>query len=259
MSETEITLGTLQSLAKGEDWRLQLAHDRPYHLLIWITRGQGRLLLDGQRKGVGTHNAIFVPAGALFSVEIGRQTTGLAVTIPAATPLRLPERPRLLRIRDVHVQTELTGFIDAASRENQRAAPLYHDALEAHMALVSVWLRRQIALPEHMPERSNAAQRLSAKFAHRVSAHYATGAAMAEHAAALGVTPTHLTRAVKAATGKTAADILTERVLHAALSLLSGTPHPAKQIAQHLGFGSAAYFTRFIKHHTGHAPSALRG
>ena len=75
----------------------------------------------------------------------------------------------------------------------------------------------------------------------------------------LGVTPTHLTRALKAATGKTASDVLTERVLHAARCLLEETKQPAKDIARHLGFGSAAYFTRFIQQHTGQTPSQLRG
>jgi AraC family transcriptional activator of pobA len=31
------------------------------------------------------------------------------------------------------------------------------------------------------------------------------------------------------------------------------------QIAADLGFGSAAYFSRFILHHTGKTPSDLRG
>jgi len=81
---------------------------------------------------------------------------------------------------------------------------------------------------------------------------------MAAYADELGVTSTHLTRAVKSATGKTAADLLTERVLHAGRSLLGETAQPAKDIARHLGFGSAAYFTRFIQHHTGLPPSKLR-
>ena len=81
---------------------------------------------------------------------------------------------------------------------------------------------------------------------------------MATYAEALDVTPTHLSRAVKAATGKTAADILTERVVHAARDLLMTSNHSAQDIARHLGFGSAAYFTRYIQQHTGLPPSKLR-
>jgi AraC family transcriptional activator of pobA len=255
---TDIHFQTLAHFSQGGDWRRQLAHDHAGHLLIWITRGQGLGLLDGIRRGIGAHNALFVPAGSLFAVDLGRQSIGHVVMLPAVSDLRLPEMPRHLRIREVQVQSELTGLIEAGLREDQGTRPLRSDALEGHAALISVWLRRQMMDDAHAPARRTAAQRLSARFCALVSQRYRTGAPMSEYAASLDVTPTHLTRAVKAATGKTAADLLTERVLHEARMMLAQTPHPARQIAESLGFGSAAYFTRFIQQHTGLPPSKLR-
>tara|TARA_R110002111_G_scaffold231626_1_gene292800 strand:- start:91 stop:894 length:804 start_codon:yes stop_codon:yes gene_type:complete len=249
---------SLAQFAQGQDWQLSLAHDRPYHMLFWITRGQGVALLDGLRRGVGAHNALMVPAGSLFSLTLGRQSMGQVVLIPDGSPLRLPEIPRHLRIRDVHVQSELSGLIETAQREELQKRALYHDALETHIALITVWLRRQIMLDEHVPGKRNAAGRLSRRFSLALSQNYRSGDTMAEYARALDVTPTHLARAVKSATGKTAADLLTERVLHAALSLLLETDESAQGIARYLGFGSAAYFTRFIQQHAGHPPSKLR-
>ena len=92
----------------------------------------------------------------------------------------------------------------------------------------------------------------------RLVGTYATGVTMADHAAALGVTPTHLSRVCKAQTGRTAADLQTERVLHAARSGLIESRNPVQDIARALGFGSAAYFTRFVQHHTQQTPTALR-
>ncbi|MBB3994573.1 AraC family transcriptional activator of pobA [Sulfitobacter undariae] len=258
MSEASLKVKTLAQLGTAEPWRLGLAHDAPYHMLLWFTRGQGRMMLEGSRRGLGPHNAVFIPADSLFSLEPNAQTLGQAVIIPAGTPLRLPDVPRHLRIRDALVQTELSGLIEAANREQSQARPLAHDALEAHVALISVWLRRQCALDEHVPNRRTAGERLSQRFTQMIPKNYASGASMAFYAKELGVTPTHLTRTVKAATGKTAADLVTERVVHAARSLLESTSYPARNIAQHLGFGSAAYFTRFIQQHTGQSPSQLR-
>ncbi|MEL6806838.1 MAG: AraC family transcriptional regulator [Pseudomonadota bacterium] len=249
---------TLSQLTSAQDWRLSLAHDRDAHLLIWITRGQGRLLLNGTRRGVGTHNAVLVPSGTLFALEMGRQGVGLAAQIPDGTHVRLPEGPRQLRVRDAPAIGELTALFEAAQREDTAGRELYQDALDAHVALMSVWLRRQIARPEHLPTPMNAAARLSARFCQRVARLYQTGMSMADHAAALDVTPTHLTRACKAATGRTAADLLTERVLYAARIALSETDVPVQDVARHLGFGSAAYFTRFMQAHTSKTPTALR-
>lgn len=258
MSATELQVLTLTQMTSGEEWRLGLAHDKPYHALFWFTRGQGRILLEGRRRGLGPHNAVFIPAGSLFSVDLGRQSLGQVVTIPVGTPLRLPDMPRHLRVLDGQVQSELSAIIDGAQREQSVKRPLYQDAMEAHFALMSVWLRRQIALEEHVPAKRSAGERLSRDFVRLISQHYTSGVSMAFYAKELGVTPTHLTRVVKQATGKTAAELLTERVVYAARLLLGETGHPARNIAQHLGFGSAAYFTRFMQQHTGMTPTRLR-
>ena len=258
MSATELQVLTLTQMTSGEEWRLGLAHDKPYHALFWFTHGQGRILLEGRRRGLGPHNAVFIPAGSLFSVDLGRQSLGQVVTIPVGTPLRLPDMPRHLRVLDGQVQSELSAIIDGAQRKQSVKRPLYQDAMEAHFALMSVWLRRQIALEEHVPAKRSAGERLSRDFVRLISQHYTSGASMVFYAKELGVTPTHLTRVVKQATGKTAAELLTERVVYAARLLLGETGHPARNIAQHLGFGSAAYFTRFMQQHTGMTPTRLR-
>ncbi|WP_299416824.1 AraC family transcriptional regulator [uncultured Sulfitobacter sp.] len=258
MSDLHLGIQTLAQFGGGQSWRLALAHDRAHHTLLWFTRGQGRILMDGRRRGLGTHNAVFVPAQTLFAIDISPQTLGQVVTIPVGTPLRLPDMPRHLRVRDVHVQAELGALIEAAQREQSQTRPLAHDALEAHVALMSVWLRRQIMEEEHIPSPRSAGERLSRRFVQMIPKHFTSGAPVSFYAAELGVTPTHLSRAVKAATGKTAADLLTERVVHAARSLLEQTTHPARNIAAHLGFGSAAYFTRFMQQHAGAPPSQLR-
>ncbi|MDW4497727.1 AraC family transcriptional regulator [Sulfitobacter sp. D35] len=258
MTTPILTVQSLSQLTAAQDWQLSLAHDRAEHLLIWIQRGQGRLLIDGQRSGTGSHNAVFVPARHLFALDLGRQAGGTVLVLPDGTDLRLPQTPRQLRIREIHAQAELTGLFEAAQREQASGRPLGSEAMEAHGALITVWLRRQMALDEHVPQRKSAGQRLAARFCERVTRHYSQNLTMADYAAALDVTPTHLTRACKAATGKTAADLLTERVLYEARMLLANTRVPAQDIARHLGFGSAAYFTRFMQHHTRHSPSELR-
>ncbi|MFX4297694.1 MULTISPECIES: helix-turn-helix domain-containing protein [Roseobacteraceae] len=253
-----IRISTISPAGGAHDWRWTLAHDLPYHLLIWTTRGQGRLLLNGTRRGVGAHNAIFVPADELFALELSRQSLGLMAIIPVGTDVRLPQTPRQLRLRETGPISELTGFLDAAQREATAQRSLTQDALDGYMALVSVWLRRQMAEDDHLPQKLNGAARLSARFCARVAQHYANGMSVAEHAQELGVTGTHLARACKAATGHTAADILSQRILHAARTALTDTDVPMQDIARHLGFGSAAYFTRYIQTQTGKTPSQLR-
>jgi len=258
MHDASLRILTLPQLTGGQDWRLSLAHDRAESLMIWVTRGQGRLLLGGQRSGVGTHNAIVVPAGHLFALDLGRQGVAQVMAVPQGSALSFPQTPAQLRIRQQEAMSELTALMEAATREQQKARPLLNTAMDAHGALISVWLQRQMVLDEHLPPRPNAAARLTMAYCERISQHFQKPMTMADHAEALQVTPTHLTRACKAATGKTAAELLTERVLYEARHLLTATKVPAQDIARFLGFGSAAYFTRFMLQHTKSTPSKLR-
>lgn len=262
--QTDISLVTLAQLARQGAWQLSLAHDRDYHLLIWFTRGQGVALLDGVRRGVGVHNALFIPARHLMSLDLGRQGFGMALKIPGATSMTLPRTPLHLRIRDVTAQSELTVLMDALGREQNAQQPLSQGAMQAYADLAAIWLHRQVAgqvagqIDDEPAVRDTAARRLSRAWCARLVTDYASPDSMADHAAALGVTPTHLTRVSRAETGKTAARLLSERQLHAAHRLLIETNVPVLGIARHLGFGSAAYFTRFMKQHTGKPPTALR-
>ena len=120
----EIRLVTLAQLMTNGAWQLELAHDRAENLLIWITRGQGVALLDGARRGVGVHNALFVPSRSLMALSPGRQGFGQALVIPPGTRLTLPQRAQHLRIRQAPAQAELTALLEALGREQNAARPL---------------------------------------------------------------------------------------------------------------------------------------
>ena len=255
---TEFRLLTLAQYTVTGNWRIALAHDAPHSTLFWVTRGQGLALLDGTRRGVGVHNAIFVPAGELFSLDLGRQAFGLALIIPDGAGTVLPGLVQHLRIRDSVVQTELTGLLDALSREQHNNLPLAQGAMAAYSELIAIWLRRQIFSEEHAEPADTAGRKLIRAYGRLLAKDFASGKNMADYARLLNVTPTHLSRVCKIETGRTAGHLLNERILHRAHELLIHTDAPIRNIAAHLGFGSAAYFTRFIGQHTGKSPRALR-
>ncbi len=261
-----VALWSLARLGANGSWRIALPHAQDDHLLIWVTRGQGLALIDGVRRGVGANNVIWLPAGTQFAIDASPQTFGQVLSVSGVEPALLPTRPQHLRVRDVTFQGELSGLIELIQREVQEALPFQTDALLAKFRLVEVWMRRMmlhVGEPEDrvhlaLPDQALAARQLSQQFAALAEAQFRGGQSMADYALALGVTPTHLSRVTREIAGMTAADLLTARVLHEARRLLEDTTVPAQNIAAHLGFGSAAYFSRFIQKHTGAAPSQLR-
>ncbi|KJZ25233.1 AraC family transcriptional regulator [Epibacterium sp. DP7N7-1] len=252
-----LDVSPLLRLMSAGNWQIELAHERDCHLVIWVTRGQGRMLLDGQCRGFGPHTAICVPARTLFSLELGRQSIGQVLQIGEDIPCGLPDTPMQIRINDMQEQARINSLFDAALREQQVSDDHTAQAIRSYADLIGIHMQR---LWQTAPENSklSAARKLCRAYCARLAEDSEGAFNMAGHAAALGVTPTHLTRVCRQETGKTAAALLTERQLHAARSLLIRTSLPMRDIAQSLGFGSAAYFTRFITQHTGSTPSALR-
>lgn len=249
---------TLAQMSRGAQWRLDLAHPAETTMMIWVTKGQGRATIRGIRRGIGIHNLLFVPRGCLMSLWPGPQGFGQVVMLPSEAGLGLPAEPVHLRIRDVGAQAEFTSLLEAMQREQQHSRPYQDEALTAHAQLMSIWMRRHMGVDDDMPS-SGASARLVRAYAALIERDLTRAQGVADYAAALGVTPTHLTRACREAAGCTAANLLTQARLHAARSLLARGDIAVQDVADHLGFSSAAYFTRFIQRHTGKTPSALKG
>ncbi|MBY6055162.1 helix-turn-helix transcriptional regulator [Leisingera daeponensis] len=247
----------LARLAPDGGWQTELAHSRCQHLLIWITRGQGRIFLNGEQRGFGLHSVVFIPAGTLWSAEFSRQCLGQVLMMSGPLLPPFPEQPVHKRFTSLQEQTRLAGHFEAISREQAAREPYWHHAVQARCELAAIALQRQPGTAAQPPGQP-AARRLCRAYCQRLAGLQGGQATMAAHAEALKVTPTHLTRVCKAAVGKTAAALLTERQLHAARTLLITSDLPVRDIAARLGFGSAAYFTRFISQHTGKPPSKLR-
>lgn len=253
-----VRCGSFMLELQGAPWRYQLAHDREDSTLLWITKGQGRAMVAGVLRGVSMHQALWLPAGTLFAIDLQPGTQALFVHAPTGLAPKEPETPMLLRIRDSFAQAELTGEIDAMHRELTQKRALMQDSLEARVRLLGIWLHRQIEKGAAETPKDTAAQRLARRYAQALSRDFRTAQPMAAYADALDVTPTHLSRICRQCCGKTAADLLTERKLHAARVALESPRPPVQEVAKSLGFSSAAYFTRFIQTHTGKSPSQLR-
>lgn len=257
MTQDAPRIDTLATLSGKAPWRLGLQHSRDTHLLIWITRGQGRAIVAGQRKGMGINNMLFIPAGTLFSVDPGPQGFGLAMVVPPGAGIPLPEGNHHLRIRDVHAQQELTALVEAMQREQSGSRDFHAAAARAHATLIAIWLKRAL-LAAPGPAETSAEARIATAFTDLVAREFHSGQSTATYAEKLGITPSHLARCLNTTAGMSAAAVLTECSLHAARSLLCDTDHPVGRISEYLGFGSAAYFTRFMQQHTGKTPSGLR-
>lgn len=245
-------------LMAGNRWQMEGMRAQPEAVLLWITRGQGRLTIGGTTRGYGAHNAVFIPAGVMHALDIGAQTQGVAVFFGQNSDVTLPHSMQHLRIREATPQSEILGIIEQIQREMASDKVGADRAARHHIGLLGVWLERQVEAASFEVAKPNAAKRLAARFSALLERDFRSGHGIADYAQALGVTPTHLTRACRESCSRSASDLLQDRRHYESCRLLSETQAPVKDIATALGFTSAAYFTRSFHQRTGKTPSEFR-
>jgi AraC family transcriptional activator of pobA len=88
--------------------------------------------------------------------------------------------------------------------------------------------------------------------------HHLARWSVADYAGSLSITPTHLNRVTRAATGDTASHLILNRLIREARRDLVYTNLPVSTIAYALGFEDPAYFSRVYAAATGLSPRAFR-
>lgn len=247
-------------LAQGGRWRVEAMRGYSAPVLLWFTRGKGRITVAGQTRGYGPHNLVYIPPKVMHGFDMVGQVYGTALFLPRDMDnVGLPETPLHLRLVDAGLQAEVTAQIDNMQRELESGRAGSDRALEHMTGLFSVWLQRQLDEGNARDERSGtSADRLAAAYTNLIEEHFRTDQGVAEYAAKLNVTPTHLTRACNVACGRPALQLLQDRRHYEARRLLSETRLPIKEVASALGFSSAAYFSRAFQAQTGRTPSSFR-
>jgi AraC family transcriptional activator of pobA len=79
-----------------------------------------------------------------------------------------------------------------------------------------------------------------------------------EYAELMNVSPNHLSETIKKVTGKTAGELIQDRLVLEAKRLLLHSAITAKEIAYYLNFNDPSYFSRFFKTNAGLAPEEFR-
>ena len=226
-------------------------------VLLWFTRGQGRITVAGLTRGYGAHNAVFIPSGTMHGFDVSLQVFGTAIFFNESAALQLSDTPFHLRVRDARHQGEITGLLESLQRELDGDRPLRNRAISHYGGLLSVWLERQRFEAEDRPEES-AARALVRRYTEAIEEQLYTGQSVSDYAEGLGVTPTHLSRVCNQTCDRPASELLADRLTFEARRLLLDTSLPVKRVAEVLGFNSAAYFTRAFHNRTGQTPSDFR-
>ena len=130
-------------------------------------------------------------------------------------------------------------------------------ALRGLSASLLGWVARQVAHTEPSAAAlsdSNVVQR----FVALLELHFLEHWQVSDYAKALAISPTHLSRLVRAASGQSALRMIEARIMREARRNLAYTHLSISTIAYSLGYADPAYFPRVFKRDAGVSPKAFR-
>jgi AraC-like DNA-binding protein len=124
--------------------------------------------------------------------------------------------------------------------------------------LAALLLRLSRLEPEGGPGQAAADSEILVRFRHRVDEHFAATRQVEDYASELGCSVRTLTRASLAATGRTAKQLVDDRVALEAKRLLAESALPVAEVGARLGFSEPTNFGRFFARTVGCSPGAFR-
>jgi AraC family transcriptional activator of pobA len=238
---------------------------------VWIAAGAVRVSRDARTATLEAPAPQVLPPGVVHAFRFAPGTQGWVLTFSprellegesdaAAAPLQaLFEQPLLAALPADEPAVERHGAVWRALAAEFDAAPGGSPAL-TWLARTVVWqlaqtLRRRQAVTPAAPRHAA----LYTRFVRLVEQQHAAHWPVSRYAQALGLSAERLNRLTRAEVGRSALQIVHERLLREAQRQLLYTRAPVSQVAFDLGFQDPAYFARFFKRLAGASPQAWRG
>ena len=255
---------------------------RAHRLHFWevalLSGGSGRLALDDASHALGTRRVLVTAPGDVRRWELDGRA-GLAGWLLFFEPGYLDEAsadPAFLRELPILAAPALArGLAPSAARFDALAAivaamreelrDLHPDSrheLRAQTCRLLLGLQRAAAdagrVPTARPAARDPAQAACERFRALLDEGVGAATPVASYARRLGLSPRRLNECLRARTGRSAGELVDERLMREARRLLLHTALPAAAVAERLEFADPSYFGRFFRRHAGTTPAAFR-
>ncbi|HXU83926.1 MAG TPA: AraC family transcriptional regulator [Polyangia bacterium] len=256
-------------------------HRHPFHQILYYSRGRGTQQLGEQRRPVAPGSICFIAAGVAHSfLGTGpRPATCLALDFELEdaehkhhdddaamlkNALRAGERqvfPLSLRF-----QRQVAACMSRINRETEARQTGYATAVQGMLLeLLALFLRATRRTPafarSHAPPpwRNEGVVRRAVALAGQVPDEVEGPApTLGAAAAAVKVSPNHLNRLLRQQTGLTFRQLLIQRRVELAKTLLRNGDESCTDVALTCGFGDSNYFARLFRKKTGLTPTEFR-
>ena len=264
-------LESIASRSQRYRWEIDAHLHQGLHQVLWLEEGSAQVRLDETQQAVQSPAVIVIPPGVVHAFRFAPQSLGCVLTLSAGAVVQGDAQaaaqalstvfgaPRVLDLQGDDERPRFGAMFQlladefAAPRPAGSPVPLW-------LARVVVWrlgelmTRRELAVGPLQREH----QALFTRFVVLVEAHHAQHWPVSRYASRLGLTAERLNRLVRAEAGRSALDLVHDRLAREACRRLTYVAAPISRLADELGFVDPAYFCRFFKRRVGCSPRDYR-
>nr|WP_281380713.1 AraC family transcriptional regulator [Rhabdobacter roseus] len=239
------------------------------HSLIYLTEGEAIMTIGGETYTIHAHECLVVAAGQIFSFRHPDVNRGYLCTFHSDFVAEKWGQNELLQEFEF---LNVWGHprIPLGKKASALVEPLFQRILELYAAegirnpaliqayMVALLGEIKRAYQPTAGSTPSQAVRLANRFRELLFAHVRTHHRVTDYASWLSITPNHLNKAVKTATGKSASQWIDEALVLEAKVLLHQSTLAISDVAAGIGLLDPSYFSRLFKKHTGTTPLEFR-
>lgn len=253
---------TIATRSALHDWELAAHRHVRLHQLLLLRSGGGTAHLEGQALPLAAMSLVSVPPGAVHAFAFEPGTQGWVATladdlVEQLLPRSGEERQALAGGGVYAASSALAALMAQILAEFEGAAPSRALVLQG-LCAVLLGLAARAAARAAPPSRDAPGSALRRRFEQLVDTRLLEHPTVADCARALAVTPTHLSRVLRVATGQPASRLIEARLMREARRQLAYTSLPVSTIAYTLGFADPAHFSRVFSRVEGLSPRGFR-
>ena len=246
-------------------------HRHGYYHILWMSQALGEHQIDFETYPIQRNSVFFLSPGQVHAWSSSIEAVGYVMNFSAEFFLQMfPKIEDMLAFPFFHI-TNSDPVLYLSDAQHAELLPLMkeiegefnselvgrHDIVRSLLLILLTRLRRL-----HKPRQSDLAlpksYMLTKRFKLLIEQRFLELGSVQDYATLLLVTERRLNEAVKGTTGKTASQLIHERILLEAKRLLAETAMDISEIAYQLNFDDPAYFCRFFKKQVAATPSEFR-
>ena len=254
----------------GKTYDSTAPHRHTFFELFFFRSGKGTHEIDFNHYPVEANSVHFVSPGQIHHLELTNAKgqvlcfTEDFISLKSKSsfveefPFYDASRHPCLKLSKV-LGEEIAALIDSANRDMNKLRESNPELLHAYMNIILLKIRTYFLEKEKNKRSSHPGKEQKVTlFKKLVSELYLSQRSVSDYALKLNVSPNYLNALCKKHEGKTATQLIQDRLLLESKRMLYATDLNVKEISFYLEFDDVSYFNRFFKKHTRLTPVQYR-